>query len=160
MTQTRTETLGTAEGVESATESLTEVFLVFSDNRAALTSIRNRLASLLKDVDAWIAEADTPTEYVPVKAPAEPDTFEEWWAAYPRKEAKGGARAAYRAALKKASSVYLLNGLKSYTFQKERKYIPLATTWLNQERWLDDQSTSTGKAKPNYDDAIMDLFNG
>lgn len=71
------------------------------------------------------------------------DGFAEFWAIYPRKIGKGGARASYRRALKKADHKTLMAGLHLYnlTRPKEAHYICHPTTWLNQERWSDDMNT-------------------
>lgn len=68
------------------------------------------------------------------------DHFEVFWNEYPRKVAK-----------KKAESVFLKMDVSSETFNqmltalrkqkakwKDPKYIPHPTTWLNQERWNDE----------------------
>jgi hypothetical protein len=73
------------------------------------------------------------------------DAFDEFWAAYPRKEAKGAARKAFAKAMKKATVETMLDALR---WQRQRPqwlkdngdYIPLPATWLNQERWDDEPS--------------------
>jgi len=67
------------------------------------------------------------------------DDFETWWAAYPRKVGKGQAKPAYDRALRKTSADVLLNALKSYTFDTRERFVPHPSTWLNGERWLDEQ---------------------
>lgn len=62
--------------------------------------------------------------------------FEKWWAAYPRKEAKGRAERAYAKALELADSATLLDALNRSWGTK--KWIPHPTTWLNDKRWLDE----------------------
>jgi hypothetical protein len=69
------------------------------------------------------------------------EAFEVFWKAYPRKTAKGAARAAWEknnlppieeilAALRKA--------IASADWQKEQgKFIPHPSTWINQARWED-----------------------
>lgn len=67
--------------------------------------------------------------------------FDNWYKDYPRKEAKGRARKAFNAALKKTDVQTLISGLAKYNRTvegKERKYIALPATWLNDERWNDD----------------------
>lgn len=67
--------------------------------------------------------------------------FEAWYAAYPRHEAKGQARKAYRTARKKADGGTLLAGAHNASARyvnSEKRFIPSPATWLNGERWLDD----------------------
>lgn len=69
----------------------------------------------------------------------EPDGFEEFYAAYPRKVGKPAAKKAYRAALKaKAKHPEIMAGLDRYLATRpDPKYIPYPATFLNQERWKD-----------------------
>lgn len=70
-----------------------------------------------------------------VREDVDPPGFAEWWAEYPRKDAKGDARKAYAKALKRASPAALLTGLRLYPFQRDPKFIPMPATWINQGRW-------------------------
>lgn len=73
------------------------------------------------------------------------DDFETFWRAYPldRKRGKGKARASFRKARKKRSWPGL-DGILSALDKAKRSrawrdgYVPLPTTWLNQERWDDE----------------------
>lgn len=81
------------------------------------------------------------------------DGFEDFWAAVPRKVGKGGARRAYRVALNKTSPQILMEGIKDYAESvrgRDQKYVAHPATWLNQERWTDEQSkdTRTFRDKP------------
>lgn len=78
-------------------------------------------------------------------ASADDDDFEQWWTTYPRKDGKGQARKAFRAALKKASIDELAEGVERYAAtvaRSERKFIAMPATWLNGERWLDEADGS------------------
>lgn len=84
-------------------------------------------------------------------AATEPDRFEEFWAAYPRRSDKGHARTAYTKALKKTDVETLILGAKKYaetTAGTEPKFIALPTTWLNGERWTDEPATPPTTATP------------
>jgi hypothetical protein len=75
------------------------------------------------------------------KPPADDGAFELFWNAYPRHVAKGGARKAYAAALKKASAADILAGAQRYATDRasqDPKYTRYPTTWLNQECWTDE----------------------
>ena len=76
--------------------------------------------------------------------------FEEFWTIYPRKEGKGAARKAWLKAvgvIKRTDDEperYLKEMVERYRryvdarSSRDRKFIPHAATWLNQERWTDD----------------------
>lgn len=81
------------------------------------------------------------------------ESFDEWWAIYPRKVAVGAARPAYAKAWKKIGAEtareVLLAGvtrLAAWVDQTrpEARHVPHASTWLNQERWLDEASSMSG----------------
>ena len=73
------------------------------------------------------------------KAGSDDPEFEEWYRAYPRREARGAAHKAYLAARKTADAATLLAAAKAaqkkYT---DPKFTPMPATWLNQQRWLDE----------------------
>lgn len=83
------------------------------------------------------------------------ECFAAWWALYPKKVGKGAARRAYSNALKRVEGtddpsevlhsalVLALPELES----RERQYVPHPATWLNQDRWLDEAPTPTGRRR-------------
>lgn len=96
-----------------------------------------------RDATETTARADNPEAHPPLPPPPAPGSFEDWWAAYPRKEGKKAALRAYRAAVKAgADPDVLLEALKRRVafWRRERiesRFIPLPATWLNQGRWED-----------------------
>ena len=66
--------------------------------------------------------------------------FDLFWSAYPRKTAKGAARKAFALALKKTTAEKLTAAAESFAKDPNREegFTAHASTWLNQERWLDD----------------------
>lgn len=67
--------------------------------------------------------------------------FDSFWSLYPRKQGKGQARKAWDGACKKASPEDIraaLEGQIPKLEALERRFIPLASTWLNGERWTDE----------------------
>lgn len=79
------------------------------------------------------------------KRPAEPAGFAEWYAAYPRHEARARAVTAYRTALGKRGITpeVLLAGARRYARLVEAEgrepcKIAHPATWLNGERWADE----------------------
>lgn len=70
----------------------------------------------------------------------DPPGFDDWWKHYPRKEAKGDARKAFKAALRKTDLATLVAATKRYATEvrgTERKFQKLPGGWLRDERWLD-----------------------
>ncbi len=81
------------------------------------------------------AEPDEPGQ---PDEPDEPgDGFAEFYAAYPRKEARRKAEQAWRAALKRADRDTIMAGLARFPFQGDRQFVPLPASWLNADRWAD-----------------------
>ncbi len=77
--------------------------------------------------------------------------FDAWYSSYPRKEAKGAARKAFKAALKKTDIETLHRGLTAYKASiqgKEKTYIALPGSWLNAERWEDDYTDNQEGGDP------------
>lgn len=82
---------------------------------------------------------DTPAPATPKRA-SEPVDFDEFWAAYPKRQDKGHARTAWVKAVRCADVSVILAAAISLAGDPnlpEPKFIPLAATWLNGERWED-----------------------
>lgn len=75
----------------------------------------------------------------PKVTPQDDAEFEQWYDAYPRRQAKGAAKKAYWAARKKVSADVLLGGISRYRANKPH-YADwkMPATWLNAECWADD----------------------
>lgn len=70
-----------------------------------------------------------------------PEGFDEWWAAYPRREAKDRAIRAYTKARRGgATAADLLDGLRRFPWPGDRQFIPFPATWLNDGRWRDESA--------------------
>jgi hypothetical protein len=83
--------------------------------------------------------------------------FDDFYMAYPRKVGKGHAEKAYRTACKKIKPEKLLEAVKIFSASqsgKDPKYIPHPATWLNGERWADDDPPTHGEPdqRPKYGD--------
>lgn len=69
--------------------------------------------------------------------------FLAFWSVYPRKIGKGAARTAFKKATQHASANQIIDAAKAFAIfcheqKTEKRFIPHASTWLNQERWEDD----------------------
>lgn len=81
--------------------------------------------------------------------PGEPDPFDTFWTAYPRKIGKAAAAKAYAKATKDTTPDAILAGLSNavavWTASRtEDRFIPHASTWLNAGRWTDEQPALPG----------------
>ena len=98
-------------------------------------------ASKVLEQNASNTLAKTETETEKKDLSSKPDEFDQWYARYPKKEAKENARKAFSKARKQASLQELLEGLERYTASvkgKDRQYIALPASWLNAGRWQDE----------------------
>jgi hypothetical protein len=69
------------------------------------------------------------------------DHFETWYQAYPLHKGRGAALKAYKAAILKTEIDLLLFAAKAFGKQmhgREKNFIPHPATWLNGQRWLDE----------------------
>lgn len=70
------------------------------------------------------------------------DWFEQFWAVYPRREAKARARTAFAKAAKLTTGPQLVAAAKAYRDNPNRNanptYLPHPATWLNGSRWEDE----------------------
>lgn len=73
------------------------------------------------------------------------DGFERFWMVYGHKVAKGAARKAFKAALRKADAETITEGARRFAAVRNPQYVPHAATWLNAERWGDDFSALQSK---------------
>ena len=98
-------------------------------------------------------EGETETEKTPLKPPKGGRTvlnghledFELWYAAYPRKVARGAAERAFAKAIKTAAIEDLIAGATRYAKAvsgKEPEFVAHPATWLNGKRWLDGDGIS------------------
>jgi len=73
------------------------------------------------------------------------DRFDDFWAAYPRRVDKGHAQKAWTKATKTTAAQVIIDATKRYAAKvasSDPKFIPHASTWLNGERWLDEDATT------------------
>lgn len=68
------------------------------------------------------------------------DDFETFWKAYPRRVGKGSARRALARAVRLASVGEIVLAIQHTRFDHREKFIPHPATWLNDQRWLDENT--------------------
>lgn len=64
--------------------------------------------------------------------------FAAFWEAYPRKVGKLAAQKAYIRAARQSSAIAIIDGVTAYSFPTDPQFIPHASTWLNEGRWMDE----------------------
>lgn len=81
-----------------------------------------------------------------------PGSFDTFWAAYPRKEAKRNAEKAYLKALSRtggdATPIILGARRLAADPNREQAFTPLPASWLNGDRWDDDPLPARVTARP------------
>lgn len=83
------------------------------------------------------------------------DDFETFWKEYPRKDAKQPARKKWMTKNPPMDKVMAALRKQKQSWN-DPKYIPMASTWLNQERWNDEGVTLPSEE----DDVKVDKFDG
>lgn len=80
----------------------------------------------------------------------EESRFDEFWAVYPRKVAKGDARRAWVKAIRVAGADEIIGGASRYAADPNRtaEYTAHPASWLNGERWEDDALPVRTNGKP------------
>ena len=93
-----------------------------------------------------------------------PDPFDQFWSAYPRRVAKGGARTAFAKAIKKTDIETILAAIADYISHKPGyQDFCHPQTWLNQERGDDDWTpppivrAPRANATDTFDAAMQEL---
>lgn len=73
------------------------------------------------------------------------ETFEDFWAVYPRRVAKKAARRAWEKALKDATPAEIIRGAERYRDSPSRspRYTKHPSTWLNGGCWEDEDDFGT-----------------
>jgi hypothetical protein len=89
--------------------------------------------------------------------------FQEFWTSYPKKVSKPQAERAFQKAIKKTDLGKILESVNSFKnsedwTKEDGKYIPNPATWLNGERWNDNQQQATPTYK-QYKPKPMDYLN-
>lgn len=77
--------------------------------------------------------------------------FDAFWRTYPRRIGKGQARKAWAGAAKKVSTSEVLAGAQRYAERvrrerTEERFVPHPATWLNGERWADEERAADSQA--------------
>jgi hypothetical protein len=87
-----------------------------------------------------------------------PDSFDTFWAVYPRRQAKADARKAWERL--NPSPDLLAKILAALDWQTQSQawlkddgqFVPLPATWIRGERWEDERRVVPDRRQPNRDD--------
>jgi len=118
--------------------------------------IRGHLAKIRGSLSAIeILMVSQEPAVTPVKRAERPlaESFEAFWALYPRKVGKGAAERAWKTHVASGHEKRIVEAIRGQLGQADwvkegGKYIPHPTTWLNQHRWLDEvKGGSDGSGK-------------
>jgi uncharacterized protein YdaU (DUF1376 family) len=119
------------------------------DNKTTPTSVDPPVptgAQRNETLNHLTTEPRTQGEVIPLFGESNPtlsanDEFEAFWTLVPLKKGKGQARRAFPAARKKIGFVDLCKAMTAFAKSvagKEARFIAHPATWLNGERWLDE----------------------
>lgn len=80
----------------------------------------------------------------------EESSFDEFWSVYPKRVARKKALQSWLVALKENDPQMLINAARSYRDDPKRlpEFTLHPTTWLNQERWLDEPAVKPAPSRP------------
>ena len=139
---------GYIEPLTQANENKEE--MICNDKSRLVTdySITNHADSLIPHPDSLIL-IPSPTQ------PESKDLFISFWENYPKKSDRKKAQAAFNR-LSNEKKELAINDCKTRYMQTDKKFIPLATTYIHGERWDDEveqtkkQNNHTGFADKNY----------
>lgn len=96
----------------------------------------------------------TPKSKTLTRAGGQPDRFDEFWDAYPRRDAKAKAKIAWGKALQRGAQVgEILAAVERYAIDpnREAKFTKNPATWLNGDCWLDDPLPAPGRSARSND---------
>ena len=114
----------------------------------AVDSTRNDTESARTSTDSTVP---LPSPPLPItNAHPSGSAFDDWWAIWGKKKAKGDAEKAYKAALKKISHDDLMAKTRAYwdhvkATGTDLTYVPYPATWLRAEQWDDDLGPSQAR---------------
>jgi hypothetical protein len=91
-------------------------------------------------------------------------SFDDFWAIWPRKDARKTAEGAWSRAVKRAPAQQIVDAARAYSFsphRPEKRFVPYGASWLNQDRWNDPlpEPAATGIGKPTPDERVLEGMN-
>lgn len=103
-------------------------------------------------------QKESPDDLFELEQPLEGDRFEEFWTVWPRKDGKKAAAESWVKALKKINQHALIMAATAYStspYRPERKFVPFASTWLNQERWSDGPPVAPERSRGTVENSAQ-----
>jgi hypothetical protein len=108
------------------------------------SSVENNTASSEETLTASSVETDTLITKEPLKEPSSASKESSWvfrwsefWTKYPSSKNKKKSEVAFKNLSAKDQKAAIA-ALSWYEFSSDKKYIPMASTWINGRRWEDE----------------------
>jgi uncharacterized protein YdaU (DUF1376 family) len=87
-----------------------------------------------------------------------PQDFESFWKAYPRRVGRRAAERAFLSAAKRVEPARLISAVRNFKFNTDTKFVPHPATWLNQDRWADEDQRVTGTQEPTPHGTVIGKY--
>ena len=107
-------------------------FILNRGDKMNMVGVTKTTPNTIRDIQGYNVRKNSKKDY--------PDSFLSWWNLYPRKD--GSKKKAFELFEKITDKILNFDELYSFTVKykqsvnnKDQKFIPHATTWLNQRRW-------------------------
>lgn len=127
-----------------------------SEKRRASDPISEKRRKTPKNA-AYPSPSPSPSPYINLLSESDASDeseFDRFWSEYPRKDGKKNAAKAFAKARKSADMDTIMAGLRRLLPDyktRERKFVPLASSWLNGERWTDGQEDTSKRSMWDYE---------
>ena len=92
-----------------------------------------------------------PIPLFPIVTKSDGDSFNRFWAAYPRRKDKLDAQRAWVKAIKIATPEEIIAGAMRYAKTAVEPFIKLPATFLNKGSWMDEEPAPASVASSNAD---------
>lgn len=112
---------------------------------SATANAKQNASKPVADLDVDKDEEKTTTKLTTFAA--RDDRFDDFWAAYPRRDDKARARLSWTKATHAADPAVIIAGARRYAADpnREEQYTKHATTWLNAESWTNGPLPARGR---------------
>jgi len=125
-----------------------------------------RSTTVLHDEAPSVLHGEAPTTSTPIgrneplglvvpsettRHPDDQPSFDTWWENYPKKQGKAAARKTW-AKMTQDERIAAWDALAAWNRKAKadgKKYLPMASTWLNQQRWEDEDVEDEREVSPN-----------
>lgn len=92
--------------------------------------------------------SDSPPLFAVTDEERQGPTFDDFWAAYPKKVGKDAARRAWAKAVRRDDPAKIVDVVRRYPFRPDKQFVKDPATWLNAGCWTDDLDTVAAANRP------------